>query len=153
VKTPHRPELIDDHHCFACGMENAQGLRIEWKVDGDRTTAEYTPEKKYQGWKDIAHGGLIATLLDEAMTRLAWVARGGALTAEMTVRFLKPAPIGRTIHILGEITGENRKLVRMKARLSSDPEGLDVIATSEGTALKMEAQASRDPGRIGRPGF
>lgn len=150
MKAPSRPELVDDHYCFACGMKNPEGLRIEWKVEGDRTTAEYAPEKKFQGWKDIAHGGLLATLLDEAMTRLAWIARGGALTAEMTVRYLKPAPIGKKIYIRGEITGENRKIVEMRAVLSSDPEGREVIARSEGKALKLPAQASRDPRLLGR---
>ena len=90
-------DLIDDHHCFACGSENARGLLIDWKIDGRTTSGEFVPGKHFQGWKDIVHGGIIATLLDEAITRLAWVVCGGALTAEMTVRYLAPAKVGEKL--------------------------------------------------------
>lgn len=127
--------LEDDHRCFACGMDNPDGLRLEWKVDGLTTTTEYTPERKYQGWKGILHGGIIATLLDEAMTRLAWITYGGALTAEMTVRFVAPARIGEVLIIRGEIVGVRRKIIDMKASIHSS--GV-LIAHSTGRALIMQ---------------
>ena len=127
--------LEDDHRCFACGMNNPDGLRIEWKVEGLCTTAEFIPDQKYQGWKGILHGGIIATLLDEAMTRLAWVVLGGALTAEMTIRYVIPAKIGEKLLIRGEIVSESRKIVEMKASLC-DMSG-KVIAHSIGKAIKI----------------
>lgn len=126
--------LEDDHYCFACGMENLEGLRIEWKIEGLTTTAEFIPPRKYQGWKGVVHGGIIATLLDEAMTRLAWVTCKGALTAEMTVRYLKPAPIGRVLQIHGEIVRERRKIVEMRATIHSEAV---LIAHSTGKAIKI----------------
>lgn len=132
------PELIDDHYCIACGMDNKDGLLIEWKIDGRRTTAEFTPQRKHQGWKDIVHGGVLATLLDEAMTRLAYVVCGGALTAEMTVRYLQTARVGEKIYIEGEILSENRKLVEMRAALYRDRPGGPVIARSTGKAVKLK---------------
>lgn len=128
-------DLEDDHHCFACGMSNSEGLRIVWHVEGRVTTAEFTPDRKYQGWKGITHGGILATLLDEAMTRLAWVVCGGALTAEMIVRYVLPARIGEKLWIRGEIVNESRKLVEMKASLSN-AEG-KVVAHSTGKAIKI----------------
>ena len=55
-------QLIDDQQCCACGMDNPHGLRIEWKIEGMTMTAHFIPEQKYQGWKGILHGGIIATL-------------------------------------------------------------------------------------------
>lgn len=133
------PELIDDHHCFACGSENRDGLGVTWTVEGKKTWTEFTAPKKFQGWKNLVHGGILATLLDEAMTRLAWIACGGALTAEMTVRFLKPAHVGEKIHVRGEIVSENRKLVEMKAALHrGGPDG-PVIAAATGKAVKVKS--------------
>lgn len=130
--------LEDDHYCYACGAENPQGLRIDWKVEGAVTTATFTPQRIHQGWKGIVHGGILATLLDEAMTRLAWVARGGALTAEMKVRYLQPVKVGDPIQIRGEITGENRKIVFLKAALFiNGPSGIIEVARSEGKAIKL----------------
>lgn len=128
-------QLEDDRHCFACGMDNPEGLRIEWAVEGKTMTAQFTPEKKFQGWKGIAHGGIIATLLDEAMTRLAWIVCGGALTAEMTVRYVLPVPVGEPVFIRGEIVAESRKLVEMKASLSNGAG--QVLAHAIGKAIKV----------------
>src|SRR3989344_3431639 len=124
--------LEDDHHCFACGLENKTGLRIHWTVEGKKTTALFTPKKEFQGWKGIVHGGIIATLLDEAMTRLAWIVCGGALTAEMTVRYLAPAKIGEKLYILGEIVNENRKIVELRAFVYKDRFDGPIIAHSTG---------------------
>ena len=130
-------ELIDDRYCFACGRDNKDGLDLKWVVRGKTTHALFTPKRKFQGWKGIVHGGILATLLDEAMTRLAWIASGGAMTAEMTVRFLRPAKIGEKIFVFGEITGENRKLVEMRAALFKGHPGGAAIARAKGKAVKI----------------
>lgn len=127
-------EVLDDRYCFVCGMDNPDGLRIEWTVNGKTTYAEFSPERKYQGWKGILHGGIIAALLDEAMTRLACVVFGSAVTAEMNVRFVQPAKIGERLSIRGEILSESRKLIEMKAAIHS---GETLIARSTGKAIKL----------------
>ncbi|MBI2742602.1 MAG: PaaI family thioesterase [Chlamydiales bacterium] len=126
--------LVDDHYCFACGMENPHGLRIQWKIEGATTVAEFTPDRKYQGWQGILHGGIIATLLDEAMTRLACEVCGGALTAEMTVRFVAPARIGELLTIRGEIICEKRRIIEMRASIHSSGA---LIAHSTGKAVRI----------------
>jgi uncharacterized protein (TIGR00369 family) len=127
-------KLEDDHYCFACGLDNPDGLRIEWITSGKTATATFIADRKYQGWKGILHGGIIATLLDEAMTRLAWLACGGALTAEMTIRFVAPAEIGKLLDIHGEIINERRKIVEMKATIHSSG---TFIAHATGKAIKI----------------
>ncbi len=126
-------ELIDDNCCFACGLENPDGLRLEWKIEGLVTTTQFTPQKKYQGWVGIVHGGILATLLDEAMTRLAGKVYGKAVTAEMTVRYVAPAQIGEVLFVRGEIVKQMRRLIEMKASIQT--EDGKVIAHSTGKAL------------------
>ena len=132
--------LIDDHFCFACGKDNKEGLDLSWLVEGKTTHALFTPQRKFQGWKGFVHGGILATLLDEAMTRLAWIACGGAMTAEMTVRFLRPAPLDEKIYVLGEIVSENRKIVEMRASLYKEVKSGLCIARSTGKAVKFRAK-------------
>lgn len=132
-------ELTDNHYCFACGSENKDGLNVQWVVEGKTTHTEFIPPVKFQGWQGLVHGGIIATLLDEAMTRLAWIVCGGALTAEMTVRYLQPAKIGEKLYIKGEILIEKRKLVEMQAFVhKNDPDG-PIIAKSTGKAIKVKS--------------
>ena len=125
-------QIKDDRCCFVCGMDNPDGLRLKWTDEGLTTTAQFTPDQKYQGWKGVLHGGIIATLLDEAMTRLVSVIFGNALTAEMTVRFVAPAMIGELLSIRGEITRDRGKIVEMKASIHS---GELLIAYSTGKAV------------------
>ena len=131
--------LVDDHFCFACGADNKEGLDLHWVVEGKTTHALFTPQRKFQGWRGIVHGGIIATLLDEAMTRLAWIACGAAMTAEMTVRFLRPAKIDEKIFVYGEIVKENRKLVEMRALLTKDRSDGPLIARATGKSVKIQA--------------
>ena len=126
--------LEDDRRCFVCGLDNPDGLRLEWITIDKTATAQFIPDQKYQGWKDILHGGIVATLLDEAMTRLVCLVYGGALTAEMTIRFVKPAEIGKLLDIRGEIISERRKIVEMKATIHSSG---TLIAHATGKAIKI----------------
>jgi len=107
------------------------------EVDGHVMTTEFVPPKKYQGWKGIVHGGILATLLDEAMTRLAGIVYQKAVTAEMTVRYVAPARIGELLYVRGEIVKEVRKLVEMRAFIyHPNPEGT-LIAHATGKVLKI----------------
>lgn len=118
-------------------MENPDGLLIRWTVTGKTTQAEFTPVKKFQGWKDVVHGGILATLLDEAMTRLAWIACGGALTASISVRYLRPARIGKKLFIHGEIVSENRRIVEMKSTVRQGGRAGELVAHASGKAVKF----------------
>lgn len=129
-------DLEDDRYCFACGMDNADGLRIEWHIQELTTSAEFIPERKFQGWKGVLHGGIIATLLDEAMTRLACEIYGAAVTAEMTVRYVVPIPIGEVVLIRGEVITESRWIIEMKASLF-DRAG-KTMAYATGKIMKMK---------------
>ena len=132
-------QLEDDHYCFACGSENKEGLCVEWIVEDKTTHTEFVAPRKFQGWKNIVHGGIIATLLDEAMTRLSWIVCGGALTAEMTVRFLKPALIGQKLFVFGRIVNENKKIVEMEAFIYKEKLNGTLIARSTGKAIKVKS--------------
>jgi acyl-coenzyme A thioesterase PaaI-like protein len=95
--------------CFGCGIDNPCGLHLQFKWDGESARAEFTPQEPHQGWPGIVHGGLIATMLDEAA---GWSAREKGIdmvTAKMEVLFRNPAHIGVPLIITGAITRENTK--------------------------------------------
>jgi uncharacterized protein (TIGR00369 family) len=128
--------LADDGHCFVCGDRNEQGLRMKWTVRGRETFADFTADKRHQGWKDVVHGGLLAAILDEAMTRLVWKLHGSAVTAEMTVRYLAPAAVGEKLTAHGKILDDSKRLVLAEARiLKADG---TVVARAEGKTLKLK---------------
>ena len=129
--------LEDDSCCFACGPNNPDGLQVEWKVDGSMMTGYFIPPPKFQGWKGIVHGGILATLLDEAMTRLVCAVSGEAVTAEMTVRYVAPALIGERLYIRGEIVKDAKKLIELRSVIHKLDASGALIAHATGKALRI----------------
>jgi acyl-coenzyme A thioesterase PaaI-like protein len=86
----------DDGMCFCCGARNPIGLKLTFEpLPGGRMRTEWTPRAEHAGFKDIVHGGLVATLLDEVMIRLLYALGIRAVTAELSARYLKPLRAGR----------------------------------------------------------
>lgn len=131
-------ELKDDANCFVCGKANAHGLQLKWTTVGHRTESEFYPSRWHQGWRGIVHGGILATVLDEAMTRLAWELHGDAVTVEMTVRYFNPARTGEKLIVTGEIGETKNRLIPAKAEVRN-AQGR-IIATATGKALKVKSK-------------
>ncbi|MFH1258642.1 MAG: PaaI family thioesterase [Elusimicrobiota bacterium] len=124
-------ELLDDGWCFACGKNNPDGLQIDWVVKGDQSEAVYVPPKKFQGYIDVLHGGIIATLLDEAMGHLIWKAGYTVVSAEMNVRFVQMAKIGEKLFIHGKIEKANKRIVFASAEIRKEDQQLAAAATGK----------------------
>ena len=120
-------KLVADNKCFVCGRENPSGLKIPFKVDREKKTitCEFTPGTEYQGFKGITHGGIIATLLDEAMVRLAFDLGIYAVTASIEVRYINPLMSGEKIHVSASITKEAKRLLEAEAEAHT-PDGKPV---------------------------
>jgi uncharacterized protein (TIGR00369 family) len=136
---PTAHSLEDDGHCFVCGDKNAAGMRLSWYIKDKETFAEFMPEKRFQGWKNVVHGGILSTLLDEAMTRLVWKLHGPAVTAEVTIRYLAPAIVGEKMKIMGRIVDDSKRLVTAQAEISK-ADGTP-IARAESRILVLKAKA------------
>ena len=127
-------QWIDDGMCFVCGKKNPDGFKLDFEIKDNKTiTTQYTPEKKYQGYADIVHGGIIAMLLDEVMETLPCkILNVPVASAELTVRFKKPAKIGETLFFTGEIIGDiNKKIINTKAEAKTLDGTLIAFATGK----------------------
>ena len=106
-------------NCFVCGENNPGGLHLNFEIDKEKQTLKTTfiASTTFQGWDGIVHGGIISTLLDEAMSKLSFELGYNAVMASLEVRFKKPAPILEPLHVYGEITEVSKRLVKAKARV------------------------------------
>jgi len=125
------PELVPFAHaannrCFGCGPANPAGLRLEFfrTPDGSVVTSPIVPET-FDGHPGYLHGGIIATLLDEAMSKSVRALGKPAMTRKMEVEYLRPVPSGQKICVEGRIT-------RSQARKHWSEAS---IVDSEGTTL------------------
>lgn len=105
--------------CFACGPKNPHGLGLRFSaLDDQSVTAEWQVPPGFEGFEGILHGGIIATVMDEAMAK-AVVRRGWhALTAELRLRLRKHIATGDTIRIRGWVVERRRRLIRTEASVS-----------------------------------
>ena len=124
-------------NCFVCGENNPNGLRLSFEIDTQRQTLKTTfkASPTFQGWDGIVHGGIISTLLDEAMAKLVYELGYQAITASLEIKFKKPAPILEPLTVYGEITEVSRRLIRAKAHVAKD-DGT-ILATGNSTFLKQ----------------
>ncbi len=104
--------------CFGCGKENPIGLKLKVRRDGKTARAEFTPNKHHQGWSGIVHGGILTTLLDEAMGYAALFEGACCVTARMQAKLRRPALIGEPLIITGSVTKNERKLLETEAAIS-----------------------------------
>jgi uncharacterized protein (TIGR00369 family) len=119
-------------NCFVCGQNNPGGLRLHFEIDKEKKTLKTTfvASPAYQGYDGIVHGGIISTLLDEAMAKLAYELGYNAVTASLEVRFKKPAPLLERLSVYGEITEAKGRIIRAKAHVTKEDGTLLASGTS-----------------------
>jgi acyl-coenzyme A thioesterase PaaI-like protein len=103
--------------CFACGPENPIGLKIRFNVEGDRCTAEFTPNENHVGFSDTVHGGIIYTALDDVTANILYQQGRKAHTARCEIRYRQPARVGETLALRGWIENERRRLVVLRGEI------------------------------------
>ncbi len=135
-------KFADDGYCFVCGPKNSIGLKLDFSFDGKTIKTQFIPQKEHQGYMNIVHGGIISTLLDEAMIKLAIEMEIPAVTAQMDIRLRKAVNVGEKISVVAEILENTKKLLTAYAKAVTDDN--EVIADAKGKLVKL--QDSRDLG-------
>jgi acyl-coenzyme A thioesterase PaaI-like protein len=144
---------FDDGNCFACGPDNPAGMHVHFDpVAGDGVRANVTLAPHYQGWRGIAHGGIVMALLDEAMAHAAGYAGHRGVTASANVRFRKPVPLETPLEVRGRVTWQRRNVLGVEAAVCDA--GGDVLVQCEGHVVSrgpLEAAADRRNPTVRQP--
>jgi len=92
---------LQKNFCFACGKNNPEGMRLRFSYDEERDCflCRFRLTKRYTGPPGHAHGGIIATILDEAMGKVNKLRHVVALTSSITVDYLKPVPLNQPLRV------------------------------------------------------
>ena len=125
---------LQKNYCFACGPNNPDGMRLRFTYDEERGCfiCRFRLGKRYTGPPGHCHGGIIATILDEAMGKVNKLRHVVALTSEITVNYLKPVPLrveSREVKVRG------RKHINMAEILNEKGE---VLARSQGLFIAID---------------
>jgi acyl-coenzyme A thioesterase PaaI-like protein len=112
--------------CFGCGPANPNGLHIKSRPEGDCLVADWLPESQHTSFSGFTSGGIISMLLDchGNMTAAYSLMKArnletppGTVTAELSIRFLKPSPLGKELHLSAWCTGIEGNRVHVEGSL------------------------------------
>ncbi len=137
-----------DHYpfCWGCSL-GIDGLNFDFAIEGDKLAAQYVVAERYQGAPGMAHGGIVATLLDEACSQLARVAVSPSVTARLEIRYLAPVPVEEPLRVNAEILEMDDRRVATEATIR-DAEGLVCAhAKAESVRVRPEHFLSTPKGR------
>jgi uncharacterized protein (TIGR00369 family) len=128
------------NHCFGCSPSNPQGLRLRFSLDADprhlTATSTVNLTELHEGPRGYIHGGIIATLLDEAMSKLNLLVDAVAMTRHMEVDYIRPCPLYTPLMLVGTHVRRDGRKIFHKAELK-DSEG-GVLARAKGFFLAID---------------
>jgi uncharacterized protein (TIGR00369 family) len=112
---------LKKNYCFACGQDNPQGMHLKFALDGGRKqfVSHFRLSKRFTGPPGYCHGGIIATILDDAMSKLNKLRDVIAATSQLSIEYLRPVPLR------ARLTVESRELNKRGRRLTHAAEILD----------------------------
>jgi uncharacterized protein (TIGR00369 family) len=105
-----------ENRCFVCGGANDRGMHLTFERDDEarRIRGAFRVSGEYEGARGYVHGGIIATLLDEVMSKMSLFEQAHAVTAELSVEYLKPVLVGKDLTVEGwEVEKEGRNRFRL----------------------------------------
>ncbi len=139
-----REYLPHSSGCFCCGDENACGAQARFFVEDGAVNAELALPRHMNGYKNVAHGGVLAALLDESMGWAATVfgrEHPMYVTAELTVKYLRPVPVGERLRIVSRLLEDAGRIAYSAGEIRC---GGKVVVKASGKFIPMSDAATAD---------
>ncbi len=133
-----KTKLPNASHCFVCGLENLSGLQLSFYVTGDQQVeSRVVIDEKFQGYPGVAHGGIVATILDETLARSVMADDPDRImfTGRLTTRYRKPTPVGVPLKAVGIVQKDRGRMAECASYLY-DQDG-ELLAQAEGLMVEM----------------
>ena len=138
VDSPENPFLV-------CGQHNPRGLHAHFDVHPIRVVAHWVPATEHVGWQGVVHGGVLASLLDEAMAYTLFGRGIMGMTGRMEIRYRSPARAGKLLQIEARTISENRRVA--ERRRHDQRRGGQLVAEAN---ARIVIVGPIDPATIGR---
>ena len=131
---------MQKNNCFVCGMSNPDGMRLKFTLDEARQifVCKFRLGKRYTGPPGHCHGGIIASILDDAMGKVNKLRHVVALTKDMTVEYLQPVPLHKPLRVESrEVEVHGRSHIN-SAEILNDKD--EILARSRGTFIAIDPE-------------
>ena len=138
---PNRKGKMENNfhtNCFACGSNNGMGLGLKFYKHEDGTIfGNFFADPKFEGYSGIIHGGIIATLLDSAMTHCLLMKDIPALTGRLSIKYSTPIRTGTVVKLEARIVDQFHEMFILEGKALVDTSGTGE-STIQVTALRSQ---------------
>ncbi|MEX0800182.1 MAG: PaaI family thioesterase [Dehalococcoidia bacterium] len=136
------PDDSPRHWCFGCGDANPEGLGIQFEVEGRRVLGKFQARREHQGFPRVAHGGIAAAVIDEAMGWAMYAAGAWAMTARLEVKYRRPMPLHEPLEVTAEVVRDRGSWLEAEAqiRLVGGP----LIAEGKAVFMRLPPDRARE---------
>jgi uncharacterized protein (TIGR00369 family) len=125
--------------CFVCGAHNAHGLHLRFRREGEEVLADFTPQPQHAGFRGLVHGGILATVLDEAMFwAAASTTKRFCLAAELNVRFVSKVIVGQKLTVVARLRADRGRLWESSAELRDEAGTVCARATCKQIPMTLD---------------
>jgi uncharacterized protein (TIGR00369 family) len=121
-------ELIKRYsNCFVCGDKNQCGLKVDFFDEQGVAKAQYQASSVFEGYKDVLHGGIISSLLDEVMIKAVLAKNILAVTASIEVKFKQPVRIGEKLSLEGKIIEDKGRIIFTEGKIFKEDQSIAAL--------------------------
>jgi uncharacterized protein (TIGR00369 family) len=129
-------EIAKYSGCFVCGDNNECGLKARFYYKDDRAVTECIAQRRFEGYYNVYHGGITATLLDEVMIKALLAKDIYAMTVEINIKYHKLVSIGQKLFFEGKLEQQRGRLYFTSGEVKT--EDGDVVASAAGKYLEVK---------------
>jgi uncharacterized protein (TIGR00369 family) len=133
-------------YCFGCGTRNPHGLKLDIRIEDKRAVAEFQPRPEHQGYPGLVHGGLIATMLDEAMGWAMYSLGVWAVTGKMEVKYRRPLPLDGRASVSAEVVRNRGRWLEVRGEVRTADGGL--VAESHALFMRLPREKVAELERV-----
>ncbi|SVC00231.1 uncharacterized protein METZ01_LOCUS253085 [marine metagenome] len=130
----------DANNCFVCGPDNPIGLHLTFRMDGTICRSEFIPDQRHVGFDGMTHGGILYSVLDDAMANWLFLQGARGYTARCEVRYLEPLDIGVEVHLEGRLERRKARLAKLVARAVRANDGKTVAQAQASFMIESPGQ-------------
>jgi len=129
-------------NCFACGSKNGTGLRLKFRKREDGSVwGDFFADPKFEGYSGIIHGGIIATLLDSAMTHCLLMKDIPALTGRLSIKYSTPIRTGTVVKLEARIVDQFHEMFILQGKAWVDGKK---VASAEAKYRSMKRRGNQE---------
>lgn len=141
---PALNETDVEHYCFGCGRQNPHSLLLRFRLRaGGGIWADFTPQRSHEGYLGMTHGGILATIADEAMSWAITESGEIGVTARMSLSFRRPARVGEALRVIGTVTGQRSRAIDAEARIVTIESG-KLVAEASSRFIRVSPEQARE---------